>query len=271
MRILITFLCLIYAALVSANLSATEAQAYEFGIVPQQSAEKLARAWGPVLSYIEQDSGVRLLFKTAPDIPEFESRLGRGQYHFAYMNPYHFVVYNKYPGYQAMAREKDKMIKGIIVVAADSSIQDLQSLQGADLAFPAPAAFAASVLPQAILARQGIRIQPQYVLTHDSVYLNVMQKRFIAGGGVMRTFNAMPDEVTRNLRILWTTPAYTPHAIASAPGVPPQVVKAVTQAMTRMGDSEQGRALLQPLSMRGFIPAANADWDDIRALQIDLL
>ena len=76
---------------------------FSFGVVPQQSAERLAIAWGPLLAYINQKTQINLQFKTAKNIPTFEKRLKEGKYDFSYMNPYHFVVFNSNPGYQAIA------------------------------------------------------------------------------------------------------------------------------------------------------------------------
>ena len=245
---------------------------YSFAVVPQQSASQLAQVWTPILDYLSQRSGVTLLFQTAKDIPEFENRLAQGQYDMAYMNPYHFTVFNQSPGYQAVAVRKDQPIRGIIVVHKDSALKSLHDLQGLTLAFPAPAAFAASVLPRAQLARERIAITPQYVSSHDSVYLNVAKGLFLAGGGVGRTFNAAPEAVRSQLRILWTTAAFTPHAFAAHPSMPVEHRQAIQAALVAMAEDEQGRALLDSIQItQGLRVATNADWDDVRALGIDLI
>ncbi|MBA1444225.1 MAG: PhnD/SsuA/transferrin family substrate-binding protein [Chromatiales bacterium] len=89
---------------------AQEPPTLTFGLVPQQSATKLARLWGPIMQYIEKKSGTRLLFKTAPNIPEFEQRCAKGEYDIAYMNPYHYTVFHRSPGYEVFARQKNKRI-----------------------------------------------------------------------------------------------------------------------------------------------------------------
>ena len=137
-RLLLVFLFMGFA------LSARAQAELSFGIVPQQSATRLAQLWLPLLKQLEQDSGVRLRFRTAPDIPTFEKRLHEGEYDIAYMNPYHYTVFSRSPGYRAIIREKNKKIQGIMVVRADSTIQTIDELNTAKLAFPAPAAFAAS-------------------------------------------------------------------------------------------------------------------------------
>ncbi|MFT7672206.1 MAG: ABC-type phosphate/phosphonate transport system substrate-binding protein [Gammaproteobacteria bacterium] len=39
--------------------------------------------------------GFKVNFKTAPNIPTFKKRLAAGEYGFAYMNPYHYTVFNQ--------------------------------------------------------------------------------------------------------------------------------------------------------------------------------
>lgn len=173
-----------------------------FAVVPQQSATKLARLWTPILNHLSARTGYRLSFKTAPDIPTFEQRLARGDYDMAYMNPYHYTVFNQSPGYVAFAKEKDKHIRGIIVVRKDSGHKDLVEFAGQTLAFPSPGAFAASILPHAHFKKMSIPFTPNYVMSHDSVYRAVAKGLYPAGGGVIRTFRNMDPAVSDQLRIL---------------------------------------------------------------------
>lgn len=256
--------------LLSLTLSASAAP-LSFGVVPQQSANKLAKLWTPVFLYLSDKTGEEIRFATANDIPAFEQRLLRGEYDFAYMNPYHYTVFHQKPGYQALARQKDKRIQGILVVRRDSPIQSLEALNQQVVAFPSPAAFAASVLPQAQLMRDGIAVEPRYVSSHDSVYLNVARGFMVAGGGVMRTFNNTAPEVREQLRILWTTPGYTPHAIAVHPRVDERVVLKIQAALANMHLDPEGAALLKSININAFDSAADADWDDVRSLNIQLL
>ena len=244
---------------------------YTFGIVPQQSASRLAEQWGPLLEYLSDKSGIELRFKTAPSIPEFEKRFTRGDYDFSYMNPYHYVVASESPGYQAFAKVADKKIRGIFIVRKDSEISNLEGLSGATLAFPSPAAFAASILPRSELKNRGINFTPKYVNSHDSVYRGVVTGLFPSGGGIVRTFNLVNPDVRDKLKVLWKTPGYTPHAFAAHPRVPDDIVKRLRAAMIEMGDYERGRTLLNVLGMKKLEAAKDGDWDDIRQLNIQEL
>jgi len=254
---------------ISPVLSAQSEQ-MTFGIVPQQAASKLARSWAPLLDYLSRQSGLKIHFATAKDIPTFERHLAAGDYDFAYMNPYHFTVFNRHPGYQAVARARDKKIKGIIVVRKDSPIQSIEELDHMTLAFPAPAAFAASMLPRSELLARGLDFQSRYVSSHDSVYLAVAKGIYPAGGGVIRTLKNIAPETRDQLRVLWTSPGFTPHAIAAHPDVSDAAMAAVQSALVGMERSDEGKALLKRLNIKGFEAAENKDWDDVRSLHIDL-
>ncbi len=267
MKIRILVLFVMVFALCS-NVSAKE---YTFGIVPQQSAKKLAQKWGPILNWLSEKAGVDIKFATARDIPTFEKRLAAGEYDFAYMNPYHFTVFNRSPGYVALARQANKSIQGILVVHKDSDLSTLSDLQNTTLAFPSPAAFAASLLPQAELKKNNIVYKPRYVSSHDSVYLNVAKGLAPAGGGVMRTFKNTDPAVRAQLRIFWKTSKYTPHAIASHPDVPVVDRRKVQNALIAMGKSEVGAELLRSIRFEGLQIADDDLWDDVRALNLTVL
>ncbi len=242
---------------------------HTFGIVPQQSASKMAQLWTPILQELSRLSGETLHFATAPSIPEFERRLAAGEYDFAYMNPYHYTRFSRDPGYQAFARQKDKEIHGILVVHKDSDIVSLEQLQGEQLAFPSPGAFAASVITRGYLTQQNISFEPRYVSSHDSVYQVVAKGLFVAGGGIERTLGNTSPELREQLRVLWVSDGYTPHAFAAHPRLEAYEWEAVRDAMLALGESEEGRKLLLSINFSGIDHAMDSDWDDVRALDLD--
>jgi phosphonate transport system substrate-binding protein len=266
-----TFLALLSLLLISPPSVAENQQVLTFGVVPQQAAKKLAKKWGPLFQYIGERAGVTIRFKTAPNIPEFERRLSKGEYDLAYMNPYHYTVFGDQPGYRAFAKQKNKRIKGIMVARKDTTMADLKALNGNKLAFPAPAAFAASILTRAHLKEIGVDFTPKYVKSHDSVYRAVAKGLFPSGGGVVRTFNNTEPEIRDQLKIFWTSNTFTPHAFAAHPSVDSSTVDKVQQILLAMNSDPQATSLIKAISFKGFEAAQHSDWDDVRALKIDLL
>ena len=262
-------LVLILALLAAVPAAAEEAaETYVFGIVPQQSGSRLSRLWSPILAWLEERSGLRLRFATTRNIPTFERRLAQGKYDFAYMNPYHYIQFHERSGYTAFARARDKRLKGILVVRRDSPFRRLADLDEQDLAFPSNA-FAANLVPRAVFRQEGIDVEAHFVSSHDSVYRNVAKGRYPAGGGVMRTFRNTPAAYRKQLRVLWTSEGYTPHAFAAHPRVPPEAVERLQAAMLAMDRDPRGRALLKRIRLKGIEAGSDPDWNDVRELAIN--
>jgi phosphonate transport system substrate-binding protein len=243
-------------------------QQIRFGIVPQSNGTKLSRTWAPILAYLEEKTGYDLEFATARNIPTFEKRLHDGKYDIAYMNPYHYTQVNTTAGYQAFAKAKGKRLKGIVVVQKNSPYRELKDLENQELAFPSNA-FAATLVPQAIFNGRGIDVSAKFVSSHDSGYRNVAKGRYSAGGGVMRTYKNAAPEIRDQLRILWTSDGFTPHAFAAHPRVPREVIDRIQDVMFAMDQDPKGRALLKSIRLKGVELGMDQEWNDVRALQIE--
>jgi phosphonate transport system substrate-binding protein len=244
---------------------------YTFGVTPEHSVTLLARLSVPLLNAAQVKSDLQLRFATAPDIPTFEQRLAVGEYDFALMDPYQYTIFHQRSGYQVFAKEKDRLMRGIVVVRRDAPYRELADLNGQTLVFPAPDAFIATLLVRANFARRGIIITPKFVTSHDSVYLNVARGFYPAGSGILRIFERLPPEIRNQLRILWTTQPLPPAALAAHPRVPVAVVERLQQAMLNLDSDAAGRAMLESISFKGFTTARDSDYDGVRALRIELL
>ncbi len=243
---------------------------YRFAVVPQQPPSTILRLWEPLVAAVAARSGVPLELATYPRIPAFEQALEQGEPDFAYMNPLHYVRVHDSQGYRALVHARDRRLRGILVVRRDGPIRTADDLRAAELAFPAPGAFAASVLIRGWLDGAGIDYTPVYVRSHDSVYLNVARGHYPAGGGVPRTLANQPDEVRARLRVIHETPGYTPHAIAAHPRVPPEVAERVRAALVGLGQDAQGRAILDRLRVNGWVAADDSEWNDVRQLKTEV-
>ena len=261
-KFILTALCL---AIVSFS---SNAKTLTFAVVPQQSAKTLAERWQPLIDYVSNYTGLTIEFKTAKDIPTFEANLTAGLYDIAYMNPYHFVVFNESAGYRSLARQRDKKIRGLIVVHQDSTIQSIEDLNGAEIAFPAPAAFAATIITSAHLRKNDVAFIPRYVNSHDSVYLSVQRGFFQAGGGILRTLNISPEAVKSDLRVLWESKGYTPHAIATHPKMASADRQAILNALIALSNDSSKSSILRKIGLSEFVESNDSDWNDVRELGI---
>jgi phosphonate transport system substrate-binding protein len=98
------------------------------------------------------------------------------------------------------------------------------------------------------------------------VYAAVAAGIHAVGGGVKRTFAATPENVRSQLRVLWTTPGFTPHAFAYHPRVPNDLVARLQAAVAQLVDQPRDATAFDKIKFKGLMPAVDTDWNDIRAL-----
>ena len=242
---------------------------YRFEVVPQFTSAKLYSAWSPLLQRIGQETGLCFTLGVAPSIPAFEQRLLAGEPEFVYLNPYHAVLGYQKRKYQPLLAD-ERLLTGILVVRTDSPLQTLADLEGKSVVFPAPNSFAASLLMRAELAKRKIDIHPVFVKTHSNVYRAVIGQDAVAGGGVNSTLAGELPEIRQQLRVLYETPGYTAHPIATHPSVPAAVREKFSQAFLQLGRDEAGRKLLEGVD----IPTPQAvtyakNYKVLESLQLD--
>jgi len=168
---------------------------------------------------------------------------------FAFANPYHEVVAKKRKGYIPVLIDSRLRLSGLIVVRGDSLVRDVRDLNGKEVAFPSPNAFAASLLIRAELAKQGIRISPRYVKTHANVYRAVVAGDVVAGGGVNNTLQREEEGLRQSLKVIYETKSYAPHPLVAHPRVSAKVREQVGDGFKALTHDASGRALLEAVQM----------------------
>lgn len=249
---------------------ADEPATYTIAVVPQFDLRRIEAVWRPIIDHLQTATGARFTLVTEPTIPAFEKGLHAGAYDFAYMNPYHYVVANRRQGYQALVRDVEEKLYGIVVVRKNSELTDVRMLDGRKVAFPAPNAMGAALIPRAEFARKHhIKITEVYVKSHDSAYLNVLLGQADAAGGIRATFDQQKPEVRDGLTIIYETERYAPHPLAVHPRVPIDLTARVLQALLALGAEPRGAALLAEIPVKSIGTARDSDYDPLRTLGLE--
>jgi phosphonate transport system substrate-binding protein len=213
-------------------------------VVPQLPRSVTYTKWAPLLEHVGQRTNLCFDLIIPETIPAFEKFLFNGQPDLAFANPYHAVVAKKRQGYVPLLMDSTTKLSGIVTVKADSPIYDIRQLQGKDVAFPSPNAFAASLLIRAELASKGIQIHPQYAKTHANSYRAVALGDVAAAGGVNITWQQEDAALRANLRILFETSSYAPHPLIAHPRVTPALRQSVVTTLMSMSSTQAEQKLL---------------------------
>ena len=223
-----------------------------FSPVPQLPVPTLFAKWAPLLEVLGKETGQCFELLIKPTIPEFERLLLKGIPGLAYANPYHAVIAHKAKGYVPLLADGSTLLTGILVVKKGAEINRLGDLEGRRVDFPAPNAFAASLLLRAHLQQLKISIQPRYVKTHSNVYRGVILGEAIAGGGVNKTLDN-------------ESPGYRSHPVIASPQLPPAIRKLILERFLALSHTEAGRVLLAGVHLNE--PIAVSYQQDYRPLE----
>ena len=218
-------------------------------VVPQRPPAETFAVWSPLLQQLGQVSKQCFVLRVAPSIPNFEAELRTGRADCVYMNPYHAVLAQRWRGYMPLIRDGSKPLRGLLVVRKDSPIRSIRELHGQAVAFPSPNAFAATLLPRVLLARQGITIQPVFENTHSNVYRSVALGMLPAGGGINNTLRRERPELREELRVLWQTPPFPSHPFACLPSLAPAKREALQAGFLALAANPANHGLLDAIQI----------------------
>lgn len=218
-------------------------------IVPQLTVTQTYTLWAPLLEQLGIQSKQCFELVVPATIPLFEKDVLSGKPDFAFVNPYHAVMAFNARKYTPLIADGKNKLSGIIVIRADSKISNLKGLNNSTIAFPAPNAFAASLLVRSLLTQDGIAYTTSYVKTHQNVYRSVITGDALAGGGVNNTFNREPEEIKSQLKILYETPSFMPHPFVANPRIPLSEQNAVKNAFISMKSNPATADLLNKVQI----------------------
>lgn len=224
-------------------------KAFTVAVVPQLPRAATYAKWAPLLETIGRNTKQCFDLVIPETIPAFEKLLFKGIPDFAFVNPYHEVMAKKRKGYIPLVMDSRSKLTGILVVQVNSPIKSIQELNGKEIAFPAPNAFAASLLIRAELAKKGIYIKPKYLNTHASSYRAAAIGDVVASGGVNTTLQREELTLRESLRVLYETSGYAPHPFVVNPRVPIDIRKSVADAFISLAGTESGDKLLEGIQM----------------------
>jgi len=265
--LLLLALCL--TTLMHPSVAVSAEKRYSFGVVPQFEQRKLFGIWQPIFDELERKTGLSFKLVTTLTIDDFDREFERGDYDFAYVNPYLAARAAASHGTVPLAADTNPL-RGIVVVPKGSPIRDMPALRDKMVAFPAPNAIGATLLVLADLDQLfHARVKPLFVKTHSSVYLHVAKELVAAGGGVEKTLQEQPQEIRDALRVLYTTRAFPSHPVTAHPRVPKEDREKVRRALLAIAATPAGREMFLKVPIKQLGSVGPADYTKMLTWGLD--
>jgi phosphonate transport system substrate-binding protein len=245
---------------------------YVVGIHPLHNPQRLMELYGPIVEYINihiPEAHFRL--EASRDYADFERKLYAGHFDFAMPNPYQTVRSTAH-GYRIFGKMGDDQdFCGIILVRKDSGIHQVTDLKGKAVAYPAPTALAATMMPQYFLQTHGLDvnkdIENRYVGSQESAILDVYHGHVAAGATwpvPWKTFSTEHPEMANQLEVKWQTESLQNNGWVVRKDVPAPIAEKFKTLLLGLNENEQGRRMLERLPISRFEAASEETYQPVR-------
>lgn len=254
------------------DVSSQTVQEYRFGFHPMHNPQRLHAIFSPMIDYLNSHiTGAHFVFEGSRDFSAFDKKLYSRQFHFSLPNPYQTInAIDK--GYNVFAKlGDDDDFRGVIIVRKDSGIEKVSDLIGQSVSYPAPSALAATLMPQYYFQIHGVNVMEQldnrYVGSQESAVMNVFLKQTAAGATwttPWKNLTTERPELMDELKVIWRTDALVGAGLVVLPEVPVDVVAQVTELLTGLKNSDEGRLILERMGISEFEAANNEVYEIVR-------
>jgi len=246
--------------------SALAKKTYVFGVHPFKSQTKLSKMFRPLINYLEEQLGAKIIFKRAKDYESAMNALIAGDVDISYMGPAPYAILDsQHPGKiricAAVLNKGKTTFKGVIIAREDSGIKLLQDLKGKKFAFGSRKSTLSCYMPAHMLMEAGVfnSISYDFYGHHDKVAINVLRGKVDAGGlkpSVAKKY------LGKGIKIIAESAPVYEHMIVVGPNVDSATYEKISSALLNVKDSDVYTSIKK--SLTGFAKVAPSDYDNLK-------
>jgi phosphonate transport system substrate-binding protein len=276
-RIARKFLRIILVLMLSGNCAAHAAEASGQPIVlavhPYLPFQDLLQRYQPLADYLGKTLDKEVVVRIGRDYGEHVTYAGKDQVDIAYLGPAAYVrmveKYGKKPLLARLAVNGEPVFRGYLVTSPGSGVNDLQSLRGKRFAFGDPGSTMSHFIPRHMMLEAGIDVSMledyQFLGSHRNVALAVLSGAYDAGAVKEEVFDAFK---ARGLKSIATSDPFSEHLFVARSDAPEEFVVSVRNALYRLSDTREGRAILRNIkpSVTALVPVDDSDYDNLRTV-----
>jgi phosphonate transport system substrate-binding protein len=255
-----------------ASMPAARGLVVRLAVHPLHNPSKLSQAYQPLVDHLNQHiPEVHFELEASRDYATYEAKFRARAPELLLPNPWQSLQAMRV-GYSVMAMAGDAAdFKGLFIVRRDSALRSPSDLKGKAVAYPAPTALAACLMPQWYLHSHGVdvrrEIDNRYVGSQESAILNALSGAVAAGATwppPWRAFQKDHPQEAAQLKVLWETPPLLNNSVMARDDLPAALRERVRTLLVTLQDSESGRAILAGMETGQFLPADDASYAPVR-------
>lgn len=260
-----------YTPAFSSNKTNVSKKEYIFGVHPLHNPQRLHEVFSPLMEYINKHfEKVSFKLEASRNYASYDKKLYAQKFDFALPNPYQTVNAVKH-GYQIFGKmADDHNFRGIILIRKDSDINTIADLKGKIVAYPAPTALAATMMPQYYIQQHGLDVMKdidnRYVGSQESSIMNVFLKHSAASATWPLPWIALSKErpeIAEQLTVKWKTDPLPNNGLVAKKDIPLNVINKVSSLLFNLHKSKEGQAILNRMVLSSFEKADNSTYEPV--------
>lgn len=247
-----------------------------FGFDQRLEPKEDVRINASLLRWLESRTGLTFRLHVTPRGSSVVDELCNGEIHFAIVGTVSYLQAHHRCGARILVRglnaDGEDAYRAAIIVPPGSKLRAIADLRGHTFAFGAPNSTQGHLIPRLMLQQAGLALTDlrayTYSGSHAATANAVTSGRFDAGG--------LQDTLARDLaarglvRILALSDPSPSSGIVAGPEVPAKTVAIIQQALLELdptgADAEALYHWERSEMPRGFVPARDADYEDLRRI-----
>lgn len=246
--------------------------ALHLAVHPLHNPKRLLAAYGPLAELLQARLGEPVDIEASKGYAAYEDKIRDRGPALLLPNPWQTLLAQRH-GYRVIATAGDPDdFRGLLIARRDGPVRVPDDLRGREVAYPAPTAVAATLLPQWDLSRTGLVIgrdvKSRYVGSQESALLNVWTGDTAAAGTwpqPWRAFQQTHPEKAAALHVLWRTGTLPGNAVMVRDDLPAAQVERLRRTLLALHEDADGRRALAAAGTARFNPADDATYAPVRA------
>lgn len=244
---------------------------YILGIHPLHNPQKLFEVFNPLVEYLSKETGTNIKVEASKDYPSYDKKLASEAFDFGLPNPfqtinsfnYHYEVINQVGS--------TDLFRGTILVRKDSDINAIEDLKGKSIAYPAPTALAATMMPQYFLQTNGLNLKTDtkthYVGSQESSMMNVYLKKTAAAATwpiPWIDLQKNKPKIASQLKVAWQTSTLPNNSFTYHKNkVPKELANKIRNLLANLHTHAEGIQLLKRMNIEQIHLASNQTYQPV--------
>lgn len=251
-------------------------------VLPCSDVEMTFKKFHPLITYLEQQTGLDIEIMVPRDYAEFEWAIKNGDIDFALQDPHTYLrlakSYKKDSLIRSLTREGETSQRGAIIVRKGRSINNVEDLRGKTVMFGPKLSMTKWIAAKEIFKDNGIDIDKDLRAYSnggccEDIAFNVYLKAVDAGVVCDHFFEEHSEDRNelgmdpKQLIVIGRTKAVPTRVFTARKELSNSIVNRINQALLDLDKKNPEHAkILYPAELGGFQKAKDKDYDGIRNL-----